>query len=416
MDPRDADWGLYRRAYEKDSCGFGLIANLDDEPSHWLVQTAISSLNRLTHRGAIAADGKTGDGCGLLIKMPRGFCARWPRSPGFKLGAAVRRRPRVPEPRRAQAAQARARARREIEREKLGVAGFRPCPSTVRPAATEALKTLAAHRAGVRQLPAPTSTRRRFNRRLYMARRRAEKARGGRPGVLRPVPVGEHHRLQGHGDAAVSWRSSIPTSRIRGWKPRWWCSTSASPPTPCRSGAWRTRTVISRTTARSIPCRATAPGRWRAGPLFRSPLLPDLGDVLPVVSLHRVGLAVARQHARAAADGRARSDARDAHAGAAGLAVGRHDRSGPQGVLRVLRDAHGALGRAGRHRAHRRPLRLLHARPQRSASGALGDHQEPAHHHRLGGRGVGLPAGGRGAQGQARSRRNAGARSADRPS
>jgi len=69
-DPRAADWGLCRLAYEKDSCGFGLIASLDDRASHWVLQTAISSLNRLTHRGAIATDGKTGDGCGLLIKQP----------------------------------------------------------------------------------------------------------------------------------------------------------------------------------------------------------------------------------------------------------------------------------------------------------------------------------------------------------
>src|SRR3954463_5998197 len=68
-----ADTGLYKAAYERDSCGFGLIANLDDQPSHWLVQTAIASLNRLTHRGAIAADGKTGDGCGLLLKRPEKF-------------------------------------------------------------------------------------------------------------------------------------------------------------------------------------------------------------------------------------------------------------------------------------------------------------------------------------------------------
>src|SRR6266403_5873263 len=72
-DPRSGDWGLYRPAYERDSCGFGLIASLDDQASHWVLQTAISSLNRLTHRGAIAADGKTGDGCGLLIKQPTAF-------------------------------------------------------------------------------------------------------------------------------------------------------------------------------------------------------------------------------------------------------------------------------------------------------------------------------------------------------
>src|ERR1700733_15356823 len=72
-DPRAADWGLCKSAYEKDSCGFGLIASLDDRASHWVLQTAVSSLNRLTHRSAIAADGKTGDGCGLLIKQPTAF-------------------------------------------------------------------------------------------------------------------------------------------------------------------------------------------------------------------------------------------------------------------------------------------------------------------------------------------------------
>ena len=65
--------GLYDPSFEHDSCGFGLIANIDDEPSHWLVKTAISALTRLTHRGAVAADGKTGDGCGLLIKTPDPF-------------------------------------------------------------------------------------------------------------------------------------------------------------------------------------------------------------------------------------------------------------------------------------------------------------------------------------------------------
>src|SRR5690606_12977069 len=65
--------GLYDPAFERDSCGFGLIANLDDKPSHWLVDTAITALARLTHRGAVASDGKTGDGCGLLLKFPASF-------------------------------------------------------------------------------------------------------------------------------------------------------------------------------------------------------------------------------------------------------------------------------------------------------------------------------------------------------
>lgn len=64
---------LYKPAFEQDSCGFGLIAQMDNKPSHWLVKTAIESLACLTHRGAVAADGKSGDGCGLLFGKPDGF-------------------------------------------------------------------------------------------------------------------------------------------------------------------------------------------------------------------------------------------------------------------------------------------------------------------------------------------------------
>src|SRR6266700_5860577 len=84
-DARVGDWGLYRSRYERDSCGFGLIASLDDQASHWVLQTAISSLNRLTHRGAIANDGKTGDGCGLLIKQPTAFLRAVGAEAGLKL-------------------------------------------------------------------------------------------------------------------------------------------------------------------------------------------------------------------------------------------------------------------------------------------------------------------------------------------
>ena len=69
----------------RDSGGFGLIANLDDLPSHWVVETAIEALARLTHRGAVAADGKTGDGCGLLIKFPEAFLRVVGEELGFKL-------------------------------------------------------------------------------------------------------------------------------------------------------------------------------------------------------------------------------------------------------------------------------------------------------------------------------------------
>ncbi len=65
--------GLYHPDEFKDNCGFGLIAHMQGEASHHLLQTAIEALTCMTHRGGINADGKTGDGCGLLMQKPDAF-------------------------------------------------------------------------------------------------------------------------------------------------------------------------------------------------------------------------------------------------------------------------------------------------------------------------------------------------------
>ncbi len=67
---------LYDPKLDKDNCGFGLLAHMEGNPSHKLVRTAITALARMAHRGAIGADGKTGDGCGLLIQKPDVFSLR----------------------------------------------------------------------------------------------------------------------------------------------------------------------------------------------------------------------------------------------------------------------------------------------------------------------------------------------------
>ncbi|MFK7829628.1 MAG: glutamate synthase large subunit [Congregibacter sp.] len=65
--------GLYNPEEFRDNCGFGLIAHTSGDASHRLLQVAIESLTCMTHRGGIAADGRTGDGCGLLLQMPESF-------------------------------------------------------------------------------------------------------------------------------------------------------------------------------------------------------------------------------------------------------------------------------------------------------------------------------------------------------
>ena len=71
----------------KDNCGFGLVADMQNRPSHENLEDAISSLERMMHRGAVAADGKTGDGSGLLLSMPDYFMRKQATENGIDLPA-----------------------------------------------------------------------------------------------------------------------------------------------------------------------------------------------------------------------------------------------------------------------------------------------------------------------------------------
>ena len=167
--------GLYRPQFEKDNCGFGLIAQMDDQPSHWLVDTAIAALARLTHRGAVAADGKSGDGCGLLLKKPDGFLRERAVELGYTLSDnyAVGMTFLNTEP--ALAATARATLEKELHSEGLSVAGWRQVPTDESACGEEALKSLPL----IEQIfvnAAEGMDDVAFERHLYIARRRTEKA------------------------------------------------------------------------------------------------------------------------------------------------------------------------------------------------------------------------------------------------
>nr|MCH9739288.1 glutamate synthase large subunit [Campylobacterota bacterium] len=69
----------------KDNCGFGLLASIDNKPTHKNLEDAITSLSRMMHRGAVAADGKSGDGSGLLLSMPHSFMKKKAEEQGVVL-------------------------------------------------------------------------------------------------------------------------------------------------------------------------------------------------------------------------------------------------------------------------------------------------------------------------------------------
>ena len=166
---------LYSPDFEQDSCGFGLIAQLDDQASHWLVSTAISSLACMTHRGAIAADGKSGDGCGLLFKKPDAFLRAMAAEQGWQLNTRyaaglvfLNRDPAL-------ARRARERLVAELGAQGLSPVGFRPVPTDESALGDYARASLPVIEQLFVNCPDAIDAEI-FERKLYIARRRVEKA------------------------------------------------------------------------------------------------------------------------------------------------------------------------------------------------------------------------------------------------
>ena len=80
--------GLYDPALEKDSCGVGFVADMKRGKSHGIIKMGLQILLNLDHRGAVGADPKAGDGCGMLVQIPHAFLSEECAKLGFTLPAA----------------------------------------------------------------------------------------------------------------------------------------------------------------------------------------------------------------------------------------------------------------------------------------------------------------------------------------
>ncbi len=274
--------GLFKHAYERDSCGFGVIANLDDTPSHALVRTAMTSLSRLTHRGAVAADGKTGDGCGLLLKTPVGFLRAVAAEAGIELGGRFASG-LVFLSRESEAARvARDTLAAQLTAQGLSLAGWRAVPVDPAACGAEALKSLPLIAQVFVNCPAGVDEGA-FNRLLFMARRHTEKALAADPVFYVPSlsastivfkgMVMPQYLAQFYPDLAdPRLESSVAVFHQR-------FSTNTLP-------QWRLAHPY-RYLAHNGEINTVQGNRnWATarGPLLRSPLLPQLQDVLPLVS------------------------------------------------------------------------------------------------------------------------------------
>ena len=276
--------GLYDPRHERDSCGFGLIANLDDQASHWLVRTAIASLNHLTHRGAIAADGKTGDGCGLLLKKPEKFLRAVAAEQGFEL--AERFAAGIAFLSRYEDAAARARAvlESQLEREGLTVAGWRELPTRPEACGAQALRTLPHMQQVFVNCPAEVDEAS-FNRKLFLARRRTEKALEHKdpafymPSLSASTLVYKGMVMPQHlADFFPDLADERLEASVAVFHQRF--STNTLP-------QWRLAHPYRFLAHNGEINTVSANRNWAVarGPLFRSPLLPELADIQPLVSL-----------------------------------------------------------------------------------------------------------------------------------
>jgi glutamate synthase (NADPH/NADH) large chain len=173
MGQRGGAQGLYDPAFEKDSCGFGLIAQLDDRPSRSIVSAALDALSRMTHRGAVAADGRSGDGCGLLIRRPEAFMRILANEAGIALGETFASGLVFLPHDAVLADRARSTVEAELKSAGLALAGWRSVPIDPSVCGEQALATMPA----ITQLYVNAGEDLDFGaleRQLFQARRRAE--------------------------------------------------------------------------------------------------------------------------------------------------------------------------------------------------------------------------------------------------
>ncbi|WBU60174.1 glutamate synthase large subunit [Paracoccus albus] len=173
-----AENSLYRQEDEHSSCGVGFVVSIDGKPSRQVVQNGIDALKAIWHRGAVDADGKTGDGAGIHVQIPVPFFYDQIRRTGHEPDAdkliAVGQ---VFLPRTDFGAQERCRTIVESEVIRMGhyIYGWRHVPVDISVLGDKANATrpeieqiLIRNEKGLSQVE--------FERELYIIRRRIEKA------------------------------------------------------------------------------------------------------------------------------------------------------------------------------------------------------------------------------------------------
>ncbi|MGL4496666.1 MAG: glutamate synthase large subunit [Beijerinckiaceae bacterium] len=165
--------GLYDPVKEKDSCGVGFIVDMKNRKSHAIVDKGLQILMNLDHRGAVGADPKLGDGCGILVQIPHRFFAEEMQAQGVTLpdaGAYGVGHLFMPRDKEGYAI-AHAQVEKALADEGLPLLGWRDVPVDNSDLGEMVLATEPLHRQIFVGKPSAAMDQETFERRLFIARK-----------------------------------------------------------------------------------------------------------------------------------------------------------------------------------------------------------------------------------------------------
>ena len=165
--------GLYHPENEHDNCGAGFICSLEGKRTNDIIHKALDILVKLEHRGAVSADGKTGDGAGILIDIPHDYlttaCSfELPEPQNYALGMVF-----LPQ-KMNQRTFCVDVFEEELHRQNLGIIGWRDVPTNYDVIGKIAAKTLPNIKQVFVKDETGTLTEDQLNTKTYIARKRAE--------------------------------------------------------------------------------------------------------------------------------------------------------------------------------------------------------------------------------------------------
>ncbi len=210
--PLDRGRTAARRRAEIDSCGIGFVADTAGSPSRDIVERALTGLACVKHRGAVAADGLSGDGAGLLVPIPREFFARVARDElgetvdHDRVGVVTAFLDRDRDASRAEALQALSSACAE---EGIKLVGFRKVPTDTSQLGEQARAELPAIVQAIVQRPEGVGDVE-AERRAYRARCRAER---------RCAEGGVRHYFSSWSFRTVTYKALVISDRLAAFYP-----------------------------------------------------------------------------------------------------------------------------------------------------------------------------------------------------